>query len=125
MNVLFEVSTIAIGTAVLAAVIVAADWDLGVIRAWQSLTGPKVRRDDAPVWRTTSWEEPVWTPSPEVAAPLTIVGAPDRDRAEAWLAAAAAHQLADFNSDADPTRSVSLREALAARHRDGAAERAA
>jgi hypothetical protein len=134
MNVLLEVSTIAIGTAVLAALIVAAGWDLGVIRAWQSLTAPEARREEAPsreeapIWRTTSWEEPARTSSSRggysespgfapVPAPLTVVRAPDRNPAEEWLAAAAAHRLADFDLDEDMTRAIPLREALAARHR--------
>jgi len=130
MNIALEVSTIAIGTAVLAALIVAADLDLGVVRAWQAWTTRNAGRS-APAWRATSWEEPVWSaPRPAVHTPVVVESDHDRDRAEEWLAAAAAHRRTDFNSAArapaaNSTPAVSLRDALAARRREQAGDAAA
>lgn len=104
MNALFEVLTIAIGTAVLAALIVAADWDLSVIRWWHALTAAKARRDDQRAW----WSSSVSTPEsdmwwvgahagssgfePADALP-GVVSCTERTKADEWLAAAAARQF--------------------------------
>lgn len=109
MNVTIEVLTIAIGTAIMAALLVAADWDLAVIQAWQSFSARLAGSDqyskspilanDAPTpWlqhagRVPRTGEAAWsgpTGATEGARGATDTGGTAADQ---WLAAAAAQRV--------------------------------
>jgi hypothetical protein len=102
VSVTIEVLTIAIGTAIMAALIVAADWDLAFIRAWQSFSARPVHsghhvesplRDlDAP---TPWWQQAGRDPGTADAAWTGPVGSAKTGLTEAdeWLAAAAAYRV--------------------------------
>lgn len=137
MNVLLEVSTIAVGTAVLAALIVAADWDLAVIRVWQTLTtsgadagaravgSPSLHRPAVTGMRSLG-ACPASGELEATEADLAEVSNTDRARADEWLAAAAAHRLPEFaqaqacrdNEESSSVPPIPLRHALNARWGD-------
>lgn len=109
MNVTIEVLTIAIGTAIMAALIVAADWDLAVIQAWQSFSGQRGRSGqyvespvlahDAPtpwlqhVGRDPRTGEAAWSGPTRVAEGRTGAAETGGTEADEWLAAAAAQRV--------------------------------
>lgn len=96
MHVFVTVLVIALTTALLAALIVALDWDLAVIDAWHGAFGPQ-----QPV---VAWGEPdgagVDGPLPPRAprtAPVLVVAA-EEDESERWLAAAIAGRLPEYRA---------------------------
>lgn len=109
MNVLIEVLMIAVGTALLAALIVVADWDLVVIRRWEGV------RD-----RWLGAGRPVSSGPSE--APAESSDSPPMTAGDAWLASMAAHRLADYRRDQPDERPATpLLEVLAARRNGHAA----
>jgi hypothetical protein len=116
MPVFVTVLFIAVGTATLAALIVAADWDLAITKAWQSMFAPRER----PAERVS---EPVACQAAE--AVVISFSREDRAKAEEWLAIAASRSTG-YPPPAAGLPARPLREVLAARrvagqgiHRDG------
>jgi hypothetical protein len=134
MQVAVTVALIAVGTALLSALIVAADLDLAVIRGWENLF-PARRAAPSRNWEPVKWPVPeIQPPAPPISwhPPTAVPVAPlfdaKRQEAEEWLAAANSNRLAEYrqglfvNADAPATR---LQDALAARRSQQEGERAA
>jgi hypothetical protein len=141
MNVVSEVMIIAVSTAVLAALIVAADWDLVVIRALQ----PQIAAHQSSDWNTmgrptletsATWRAPLGgrPDIPEVERTPVVPGGAEvgRSAADEWLAAAAAGRLPEWRrtdlgqaTQNPPAPARPLREVLAARRNDRPVDAAA
>jgi len=97
MDVALVVLTIAVGTAVMAALIVAADWDLAVIRAWHALVTPQERPEAGGSDMGSDEGAVGWHPEPWAPTTAQVVSQAEQARAEAWLAAAAARRLEEYH----------------------------
>lgn len=103
MNVIGVILVAAVVTAALSAAVVAADWDLAIANAWQELLanerrpregGYRPARNDEPTTLATwSYQDATVSVRAPIERKSARIGGVDRDEAEAWLAAAAAHQL--------------------------------